>query len=148
MAFVFKNVKSNSDSNVVYRDLALTSAKPSFDNTVVDLEVKENLSALRESVLNWFFIRKGSRPLVPEYGNRLHTFQFEPVTEINAQLVGEEVLSLEQQEPEIRITEVEVSVNDSQDGYNIEVSLFSPKLQESQDRIALRFSPSGIFEIE
>jgi phage baseplate assembly protein W len=113
----------------VYTDLHLdiTTAKsigvgntPSETN---DILVDNDLEAIKNSVRNIFSTRKGQKLLTPEFGSSLEQYLFEPITEIYARAIGDDILtSLEKYEPRIEVLKVLVLPNPDQNQYNISVA--------------------------
>lgn len=113
----------------VYTDLHLdiTTAKsigvgntPSETN---DILVDNDLEAIKNSVRNIFSTRKGQKLLTPEFGSSLEQYLFEPITEIYARAIGDDILtSLERYEPRIEVLKVLVLPNPDQNQYNISVA--------------------------
>ncbi len=113
----------------VYTDLHLdiTTAKsigvgntPSDTN---DILVDNDLEAIKNSVRNIFSTRKGQKLLTPEFGSSLEQYLFEPITEIYARAIGDDILtSLEKYEPRIEVLKVLVLPNPDQSQYNISVA--------------------------
>jgi phage baseplate assembly protein W len=113
----------------VYTDLHfdLTLAKsigvgtsPSDTN---DILVDNDVDAIKNSIRNIFTVRKGQKLLNPEFGSSLEQYLFEPITEIYARAIGDDILSsIEKYEPRIEVLKVLVLPNPDENQYNIGVS--------------------------
>ena len=85
--------------------------------------VDNDLEAIKNSVRNIFSTRKGQKLLTPEFGSSLEQYLFEPITEIYARAIGDDILtSLEKYEPRIEVLKVFVLPNPDQNQYNISVA--------------------------
>jgi phage baseplate assembly protein W len=62
-----------------------------LDNTG-DIKKETNESSVTNSIQNILFTRKGSRRMLPEFGSNLNLYVFEPLDEITARDIGEEIL--------------------------------------------------------
>jgi phage baseplate assembly protein W len=94
----------NASSNVyttnpfVYKDLYLDIAQnetlyQGFQNPVFkkDIKVSYDDQAISNSLTNLFNTIPGQRFLFPEYGLNLRQYLFEPISEINAQIIGRNI---------------------------------------------------------
>jgi len=83
----------------LYKDLHLDFKKNTHiinkTNTVVeknDIQVDYDKNAIKNSLRNLFNTKPGQRILFPYYGLDLYQFMFEPITEGNAQMIGEKIV--------------------------------------------------------
>lgn len=113
----------------VYTDLHLdivTAKSIGVGNTpseTNDILVDNDSEAIKNSVRNIFSTRKGQKLLTPEFGSSLEQYLFEPITEIYARAIGDDILtSLERYEPRIEVLKVLVLPNPDQNQYNISVA--------------------------
>jgi phage baseplate assembly protein W len=113
----------------VYTDLHLdlilaksigTGKTPSNSN---DILVDTDIDAIRNSIRNIFSTRKGQKLLTPEFGSSLEQYLFEPITEIYARAIGDDILTaIQKYEPRIEILKVLVVPIPDENQYNISVS--------------------------
>lgn len=113
----------------VYTDLHLdlTMAKNiglgNSPSTTNDILVDTDIDAIKNSIRNIFTTRKGQKILTPEFGSSLDQYLFEPITEIYARAIGDDILtSIEKYEPRIQVLKVLVAPNPDENQYNISVS--------------------------
>ena len=112
----------------IYTDLHLdlTNAKtiglgktPSDSN---DILVDNDIDAIKNSIRNIFSVRKGQKLLNPEFGSSLDQYLFEPITEIYARAIGDDILTaIQRYEPRIEVLKVKVVANQDDSQYNISV---------------------------
>ncbi len=113
----------------VYTDLHLdlTMAKNigvgNSPATTNDILVDTDIDAIKNSIRNIFTTRKGQKILTPEFGSSLEQYLFEPITEIYARAIGDDILtSIEKYEPRIQVLKVLVAPIPDENQYNISVS--------------------------
>ena len=71
-----------------FKDLALDIRVDLVDR---DLKELTDIAAINNSVANLFFWRKGTRILLPEYGNSLYEYLAEPINALTARNIGNEI---------------------------------------------------------
>jgi phage baseplate assembly protein W len=65
--------------------------------------------AIKNSIRNIFSIRKGDKLLNPDFGSSLEQYLFEPVSEVYARAIADDILNtLETYEPRIEVTKVTI----------------------------------------
>lgn len=117
---VVKNVYIDLHLDVITAKSIGVGNTPSDAN---DILVDTDLDAIKNSVRNIFSTRKGQKLLTPEFGSSLEQYLFEPITEIYARAIGDDILtSLEKYEPRIEVLKVLVLPNPDQNQYNISVA--------------------------
>lgn len=117
---VVKNVYTDLHLDIVIAKSIGIGNTPSDSN---DILVDNDLEAIKNSVRNIFSTRKGQKLLTPEFGSSLEQYLFEPITEIYARAIGDDILtSLEKYEPRIEVLKVLVLPNPDQNQYNISVA--------------------------
>lgn len=88
-----------------------------------DILVDNDIEAIRNSIRNIFTTRKGQKLLTPEFGSSLEQYLFEPITEIYARAIGDDILTaIERYEPRIEVLKVYVLPNPDENQYNISVA--------------------------
>ena len=92
-------------------------------NTVVeknDIEVDYDKNAIKNSLRNLFNTKPGQRFLFPYFGLDLYQFMFEPITESNAQLIGEKIVrTIESFEQRIVIRQCNIQALPDDNMYDI-----------------------------
>lgn len=74
-----------------------------------DLLVDNDIDAIKNSIKNIFTTKKGEKVLNPEFGCSLDQYLFEPITEVYAQLIGNDILTgIQRFEPRVEITNITV----------------------------------------
>lgn len=138
MAIKIPNLKSVADQfavkKYVFKDLHLDFAKEyNFDQTshskieTNDLQVDYDLKAITNSLKNLFNTRPGQRFLFPKYGLDLNQFLFEPITNVNAQDIGERIVrSVEEFEPRVSVTNCRVIPKYDDNQYDISLTMLFP----------------------
>jgi phage baseplate assembly protein W len=124
------NIQINTEikSNVsVYTDLHLDMVIANNiglgDNSreSKDILVDNDIEAIKNSFRNFFSTKKGEKLLTPQFGCNLERFLFEAITQINAQIIGEEMLKFEKYEPRITIQNINVVGYPDDNEYRIQM---------------------------
>lgn len=138
MAIKINNLQQISDqyevANFVYQDLHLDfKTNGSYSQVFAkadegnDIKVDYDESAIRNSLRNLFNTRPGQRFLFPEYGLDLYQFVFEPISENNAQLIGERIVrSIELYEPRVILRECKIEAVPDDNVYEITIIVQFP----------------------
>jgi len=122
----------------VYTDLHLDlKLKTIVNNDVLvqagDMEVDENINAIRNSIKNIFTTKKGQKIYDPEFGASLDQHLFERVDEFYARLIGEEILrNVGEYEPRIEILKVSVLPIPDDNEYKISIYYTLLKIKKQQ----------------
>ena len=159
MPIQIKTLKKISDNfttkNHVFKDLALdiklnNIETPGFTSNVPGKDIKNSLDgkAVVNSLLNLFNTRPGQRFLFPLYGIKLHRRLFEPVTEINAKLIGDEIVfSAENFEPRIKVNYINAKINAADNAYTFDIFYDVPLLNLSTNTSFFIESQAQIFTV-
>lgn len=92
-----------------------------------DIQVDYDLKAIVNSLKNLFNTKPGQRFLFPLYGLDLNQFLFEPITNTNAQTIGEKIVrSVGDYEPRVEIINCKVTPLPDDNVYLIELQLSFP----------------------
>lgn len=84
-----------------------------------DLKVSYDIEAIRNSIFNIFTTRRGNKILNPEWGSRLDAYLFESVSNVNANIIGKNMLSDLEKEPRIEVKNITIKPNKEEQIYNI-----------------------------
>jgi phage baseplate assembly protein W len=125
-----------TESGFLYKDLNLDIQQslllvPGFNLPTPGSDIKASfdLAAIRNSLINLFNTMPGQRFLFPEYGLNLNQFLFSPITEINGQILGENILeNIKKFEPRVTPKQVRVKINPDSNEYDITVIIEIPEL--------------------
>ena len=130
-------VSEETFDNVVYSDLHLDLTMNSSGNIQSkqfisnDIKVDINENALKNSIKNCIYTKKGEKVLDPDFGMNLEVYLFEPLSESIGDSIGRKILSeLSQQEPRINILRITVNVNYDNNSYGIMVFYEIPKINK------------------
>ena len=100
-----------------FKDLSI-SFKP--HPVTGDVITKKDTAAIRQSVSNLLYTRKTERPFDSNLGTNLHSLLFEPLSNVTAGLVSDEIRNvLTVYEPRFAIEQLEVTVNSSLNGFEV-----------------------------
>lgn len=92
-----------------------------------DLLVDYDEDCIRTSLLNLFNTKPGQRFLFPKYGLPLYQFLFEMITDENAQIIGEAIVSaVNRFEPRVVVKQCKVTPKPDDNEYNIFLFLHVP----------------------
>ena len=131
MAIKISNLQQISDqytvSNFIYSDLRLDITKRSNffaeQNSTIelpDIRLDYDESAIKNSLRNLFNTRPGQRILFPEYGLDLNHILFEPITDFNARLLGETIVTaVKLYEPRVRVLNCNVNTYPNDLSYEV-----------------------------
>jgi len=121
---------SNTDSTghtYVYKDLKLD-----LQEEVIDIDASIDINAVQNSITNMFTFTKGQRILLPDFGNNLRKFLYEPITDATAKAIGIEICDMfEKWEPRVKITKVRVTPSIDENLYHVIVLYTIPILETS-----------------
>jgi phage baseplate assembly protein W len=88
-----------------------------------DILVDNDIEAIKNSIRNIFTTRKGQKILTPEFGCSLEQYLFEPITEVYARAIGDDILTaIERYEPRVEVIKILVLPNPYKKKYNIIVA--------------------------
>ena len=130
LSSIFKKSKNpNSSYSYKYQDFDLLSLETLKNNNLgskvekTDLKVSYDIGAVTNSLVNILTTRKRQKILDPEFGLRLEDYLFEPVSEMVAQEIENEITeAIENFEPRVRLQTV--SVVPYPDDYKYEINLY------------------------
>ena len=123
-----------------YSDLQLD-----FNNPITkDLSNDYDEAAVRNSVFSLFNTVPGQNLLNPNYGLNLIQYLFEPVSETNAQFIGNTILkNLSIYEPRVKVTGIDVMVNIDEQTYGVTLSIEIPALNNKKVKIPGTITKTG-----
>jgi len=123
-----------SNKPSVYTDLHLDFTVESSYNGALgysiqgnDLKADYDENAIKNSLRNLFNTKPGQRFLFPLYGLDLNQFLFEAITPVNAQLIGEKIVSsIEKFETRVTVLNVNVVSDPENNKYDIDITVRIP----------------------
>ncbi len=126
-----KIAKRYATSPYLFKDLHIDFDKTQITNEFSqgsisgnDVEVDYDLKAIYNSLRNLFNTKKGQRFLFPTYGLDLNQFLFEPISNTNAQTIGEVIVrSIEKYEPRVLVKTCFVEPVFDDNVYNITIEI-------------------------
>jgi phage baseplate assembly protein W len=123
-----------------YSDLQLDFTDP----ITKDLASDYDEAAVKNSIFSLFNTVPGQNLLNPRYGLNLVQYLFEPVSETNANFIGNTIVNhLNVYEPRIRVTSLDVLVNEDEQTYNITLSIEIPALNNKKIKIPGTITKTG-----
>ena len=124
----------------VYKDLHLDLEKDwRFDEVyqakipLNDVKISYDEIAIKNSLKNLFNTMPGQRFLFPLYGLDIYQWLFEPVTELNGQMIGEKIVTaIDKYEPRVRVERCSVVARPDDNQYDITIIVSIPILNTTQ----------------
>ena len=114
-----------------------------INTTNRDIKVAFDLRAIHNSLKNLFNTAPGERFLLPNYGEDLRRFLFEPIDEIHAKALGSSIKdSIETWEPRIQVVNINVDAFIDTQEYEVTINVRIPGYNKQT------FSIKGIFTKE
>lgn len=124
MANILINLNQKNDSVVeqkwTYRDISVPLDDLYSDN--------RDVNAIRASLVNIFSWRQGERILDPQFGNILHSFIFEQMTNITKENIKKGVVKMIGYEPRVGILNVDVQYKSDIGQVNVQLQYNIPSL--------------------
>lgn len=126
------------DEKATYTDLHLDLKLKTIINGDIlvnagDIEIDEDVNAIRNSIKNIFTTKKGQKIYDPLFGSSLDQHLFEKVDDFYAKLIGKQILNnIETYEPRIEILKIFVLPIPDQNEYNITIYYTFLKLKKEQ----------------
>jgi len=102
--------------NRLYLDLDLT-----FGQTATkDVAKRVDVNAVKQSLRNLLFIRKGEKPFRPEIGSDLHKVLFEPMDFLTVDLMRDIIKEvIKKYEPRVNLQDVEINPQYDSNSYDV-----------------------------
>lgn len=132
-SIVLNNLKNTrkSERGYTYSDLHLdiedVNLRIAPDGTSIngrDIKSDYDVDAIINSLFNLFNTSPGERFLVPTFGTNLKAYLFEPITDMTANKIGNEIVrAIEKWEPRVTIKVVKVVGIPDQHQYDVTISL-------------------------
>ena len=107
--------------NRVYQDLDLLFGVTATNDVAKRIDV----NAVKQSLKNILYIRKGEIPFRPEIGSDLHRILFEPMDFLTTDLLRDIITdTIRKYEPRVRLENVEIQPNYDQNSYDLSLYFY------------------------
>ena len=138
MAIKIANLEQIADSlkqkQYIFKDLHLDFEKTSIFDVNLNRRIQGNdlrsdydSQAIKNSLKNLFNTLPGQRFLFPLYGLDFYQWLFEPITNENAQIIGETIIqTIERFEPRVRVVSCNIIPKPDDNEYDITIILSMP----------------------
>jgi phage baseplate assembly protein W len=153
MAAIVVNSVTSSVSGSLYKDLLLDVKIDYTRNTqllkrreVKDIQISEDISAIKNSLFNLFTTMPGQKILNPVYGLNLTQYLFVQATRQQGRVIGETILKgVSKYEPRITMRKLNVEVDEDNNQYNIFMLIDVPTLNITGVSLKGVLSDSGYY---
>ncbi len=99
------------------------------DTSFISSDEHKDYMAIQNSIVNLFTFKKGERILLPEYGNDLLHYLYEPINELTEKRMNQDLLIMfEMWEPRVKIDSMSIIGTPDEHKYNIEIIYSIPSL--------------------
>ena len=153
MAAIVINNLSLPSQQPLYRDLLL-DLKVDFTKNkqllkkqeIKDIQVSENLGAIKNSLFNLFTTMPGQKILNPLFGLNLTQYLFTSISTTQARIIGESILTgVRRFESRVKIRNINVEPNYDENQYNIFMIIDVPSLNIQGQPLQGILSESGYY---
>jgi len=97
------------------------------------MDYKEDAEAIKQSMIDILLTKRGEREFMPDYGSRLYYILMEKMNELTAMELRDEIrVSLENWEPRIRITEIEIVSYPDNNYYEVTIHFDLIRLSQNE----------------
>jgi phage baseplate assembly protein W len=153
MAAIVVNSVTSSVSGSLYKDLLLDVKIDYTRNTqllkrreVKDIQISEDIGAIKNSLFNLFTTMPGQKILNPVYGLNLTQYLFVQATRQQGRIIGETILKgVSKYEPRITMRKLNVEVDEDNNQYNIFMLIDVPTLNITGVSLKGVLSDSGYY---
>ena len=136
MAAIVVNSVTSTVSGSLYKDLLLDvkidyTRNPQLlkRREVSDIQISENINAIKNSLFNLFTTMPGQKILNPVYGLNLTQYLFVQATRQQGRIIGETILKgVSKYEPRVTMRKLNVEVDEDNNQYNIFMLIDVPTL--------------------
>ena len=153
MAAIVVNSVTSSVSGSLYKDLLLDVKIDYTRNIqllkrreVKDIQISEDIGAIKNSLFNLFTTMPGQKILNPVYGLNLTQYLFVQATRQQGRVIGETILKgVSKYEPRITMRKLNVEVDEDNNQYNIFMLIDVPTLNITGVSLKGVLSDSGYY---
>jgi phage baseplate assembly protein W len=102
-----------------YVDIDFSMEKNQYN----DIDLKEDVQAVKQSMIDILLTKIGEREMMPNYGSKIFSILFEKMNEFTSIQLREEILvALDNWEPRIKVNSIEVDINREQSYYDVTIN--------------------------
>ena len=153
MAAIVINNLSVPSQKALYRDIVLDLKIDYTKNTqlekrreIKDLQISENLGAIKNSLFNLFTTMPGQKILNPLFGLNLTQYLFTAISTAQARIIGESIVSgVRKFEPRILLRTINVEPVYEENQYNVLMIIDVPSLNIQGQPLQGILSESGYY---
>lgn len=153
MAAIVVTSLTSTLSTATYRDLLLDLKVDYTKNLqllkrreVKDIQISEDLGAIKNSLFNLFTTIPGQKILNPIYGLNLTQYLFVPVSQSQARIIGETILKgIQKYEPRVQLSKLNIEVDPDNNQYNVFMLINVPTLNITGVSLKGVLSESGYY---
>jgi phage baseplate assembly protein W len=153
MAAIIVSSLTSTISAATYKDLLLDLKVDYTKNLqllkrreVKDIQISEDIGAVKNSLFNLFTTMPGQKILNPVYGLNLTQYLFVPVSQSQARVIGEAILKgVQKYEPRVTIKKLNIEVDEDNNQYNIFMLISVPTLNITGISLKGVLSESGYY---
>jgi len=153
MAAIVINNLSVPSQKALYRDIVLDLKIDYTKNTqlekrreIKDLQISENLGAIKNSLFNLFTTMPGQKILNPLFGLNLTQYLFTAISTAQARIIGESIVSgVRKFEPRILLRTINVEPVYEENQYNVFMIIDVPSLNIQGQPLQGILSESGYY---
>lgn len=117
-------------NNYTYKDVT-TDLSKTYNNR--DISVSIDYQAIQNGINNMFLFIQGERILLPEFGNTIYKYLYEPINDSTAASIVNEIKDMfDKWEPRVEIKSVNVVPKPDQNTYLIQIIYSVPSLNNEQ----------------
>jgi phage baseplate assembly protein W len=153
MAAIVVTSLTSTLSAATYRDLLLDLKVNYTKNLqllkrreVKDIQISEDLGAVKNSLFNLFTTIPGQKILNPIYGLNLTQYLFVPVSQAQARIIGETILKgIQKYEPRVQLSKLNIEVDPDNNQYNVFMLINVPTLNITGVSLKGVLSESGYY---
>lgn len=96
-----------------------------------DLRVAVDYQAVQNGIQNLFLFKQGERILLPEFGNSLYKYLYEPINDLTAEKIRNEIsFMFEKWEPRVQILGISVQGVIDEQMYKIVIAYIVPAISK------------------
>lgn len=153
MAAIVVTSLTSTLSTATYKDLLLDLKVDYTKNLqllkrreVKDIQISEDLGAIKNSLFNLFSTIPGQKILNPIYGLNLTQYLFVPVSQTQARVIGETILKgIQKYEPRVQLSKLNIEVDPDNNQYNVFMLINVPTLNITGVSLKGVLSESGYY---
>ncbi len=122
--------KDKLNNNYLYKDLKLDSE---ITENKRDVKVSLDYQAINNGIFNMFLFNQGERILLPEFGNSLYRYLYEPINEHTARKITNEIeLMFQRWEPRVEIDRIDIEPRPDENTYIVSIHYSVPSLNSQK----------------